>query len=159
MQSIDDLLGQIQARLGLEAEEEYEVLEEIRGHLEESVLAAKLQGMNHEQALQQAAAAFGIEQSAQALHQTHKTWGIGDALALAAVPVLLTIVLRWLIFSPDGTAAAWQWQQSWSNLWLVTSVLVVVPIWYFSRRLYLVGLWLFFWAISIGMLLWASQRW
>jgi hypothetical protein len=40
--TIDDLLNQIQPRLGLEAETEHEVLEEIRGHLEEAVAARNL---------------------------------------------------------------------------------------------------------------------
>ena len=42
--TIDDVLKQIQSKLNLEAETEHEVLEEIRGHLEEAVMAARGRG-------------------------------------------------------------------------------------------------------------------
>jgi hypothetical protein len=42
--TIDDVLEQIRSRMNLEAETEHEVLEEIRGHLEEAVADARAAG-------------------------------------------------------------------------------------------------------------------
>jgi hypothetical protein len=157
--TIDDVLEQIQAHLGLEADVEHELLEEIRGHLEEAVLAAKLQGLDQQAALREAAAAFGVDQTAQALRETHLGWGMREALALAGLPVIFTLILRWLIFAPDGTAVAWRVLLSWPNLAVVATLAIVLPIWRFSSRRYALALWAFFWGLSFSAMLWSALRW
>lgn len=157
--SIDELVAQIQAHLGLEADTEYEVLEEIRGHLEESVQSALLQGRDPHEALRAAAEDFGIVQTAQALRETHQGWGMREALVLAAVPVLATIVMRWLIFAPGGTAVAWRVLLSWPNLIFVALLVLLVPLWQFAHRRYAMVLWLFFWSLSLSSVVWAKLRW
>ena len=92
--TIDDVLNQIQPRLGLEADAEHEVLEEIRGHLEEAVTAAKARGLNEQQALEDAAAALGVEQTTHALREVRAGWGTLEGVATAALPVLFALVLR-----------------------------------------------------------------
>lgn len=146
--SIDDVLNQIQARLGLEAETEHEVLEEIRGHLEEAVAAAKARGLDEEHALHEAAAAFAVEQAAGAL----------DGVATAALPVSLA-VLRWLIFTPDGTADAWRETLSLPSLAIIAAIAMLVPLLRFPRRCYALTLWIFFWGLSLLTVLWPTVRW
>ncbi len=63
---IDEVLEQIRERLNLEAETEHEVLEEIRGHLEEAVSCARARGLDEQEALAQAAARLGLEDTARA---------------------------------------------------------------------------------------------
>jgi hypothetical protein len=157
--TIDDVLGEIQARLNLEAETEYQVLEEIRGHLEEAVAAAQARGMDEQQALCQAATAFGIEQASTALHQTHRGWGTLEGVAAAGLPVLFTLVLRWLVFAPDGTVDAWRTLLSWQNIAFVAALAMLVPLWRLSRRRYVLALWLVFWSLSLLTLMFPTQRW
>ncbi len=157
--TIDDILNQIQPRLGLEAETETEVLEEIRGHLEEAVAAARARGSDEEEALREAAATFGIEPSADALHATHAGWGTLEGVAAAGLPVLFALVLRWLIFAPDGTADAWSEMLSRPTLVVIAGVAILLPLLRFPRRRYAIALWLLFWGLSVITVVLPTLRW
>jgi hypothetical protein len=157
--TLDDVLNQIQARLGLEAETEHEVLEEIRGHLEEAVAAAKSRGLDEPQALREAAAAFGVEQATAELRETHAGWGTLEGVAAAALPVIFALVLRWLIFAPDGTADAWRETLSMPILAVIAAVAIGVPLLRFPRRRYAIALWIFFWGLSLVTVLLPTLRW
>ena len=157
--TIDDVLNQIQARLGLEAETEHEALEEIRGHLEEAVAAAQARGCDEQQALWDAAVAFGVEQAAAELRATHAGWGALDGVVVAALPVIFTLMLRWLIFAPDGTADAWREWLSWPTLAVIAAVAMLAPLLRFPRRRYALALWVFFWGLSLVTLMWPTLRW
>lgn len=157
--TIDDVLNQIQPRLGLEAETEHEILDEIRGHLEEAVAAAKARGLDEQQALKEAAAAFGVEQATAELRETHAGWGTFEGVAAAALPVLFALVLRWLIFAPDGTADAWREMLSQPTLIVIALVAILLPPLRFPRRRYAIALWFFFWGLSLVTVLWPTVRW
>jgi hypothetical protein len=157
--SIDDVLNQIQPRLGLEAETEHEVLEEIRGHLEEAVTEARAHGLDEQQALREAALAFGVEQSSAELRKTHAGWGTLEGVAAAALPVLFAIVLRWLIFAPDGTADAWRERLSPPTLAVIACTAILFPLLRFPRRRYALVLWIFFWGLSLATVVWPTWRW
>ncbi|MSP14116.1 MAG: hypothetical protein EXR62_14320 [Chloroflexi bacterium] len=147
--TIDDLLQQLQPRLGLEAEAEHEVLEEIRGHLEEAVATACARGLGEAQALQEAATAFGLEEAAVELRRTHAGRGTLEGVTAAALPVLFTLVLRWLIFAPDGAAGAWREMLSRWALVVVATVAILAPLLCFPRRRYALALWIFFWGLTL----------
>ena len=157
--TIDDVLNQIQSRLGLEAETEYDVLEEIRGHLEEAVAAARERGVDEQEALWEAAAAFNVEQTTTELRATHAGWGTLEGVAAAALPVIFALTLRWLIFAPDGTAADWPALLSWPNMAVIAALAMLVPLWRFSRRRYALALWFFFWGLSLIAVVWPTVRW
>jgi hypothetical protein len=157
--TIDDVLNQIQANLSLEAEAEQEILEEIRGHLEEAVAAARQRGCDEEQALREAAAAFGVEQAAAALRATHAGWGALDGVAAAALPVLFALVLRWLIFVPAGTAVGWREALSRPALLVIAAAALLIPLLRFPQRRYAMALWLFFWGLSLATVIWPAVRW
>ena len=156
--TLNEVLDQIRARLGLEAETEYEVLEEIRGHLEEAVAEARARGLDDGQALREAAAAFGLEQTMAELRRTHAGWGALDGVAAAALPVILALVLRWLIFAPDGTADAWRVLLSPPILAVIAAVAVLAPLLRFPRRRYALALWIFFWGLSLMAVMWPVLR-
>jgi hypothetical protein len=155
----EDVLNQIQRRLGLEADVEHEILEEIRGHLEEAVAAGRGRGLTEQQALHEAAAAFGVEEAAAELHAAHVGSGVLDGVATAALPVICTLVLRWLIFAPDGTAAAWRQRLTPESLTVIAGAALLVPVLRFSRRRYALALWTFFWGLSIVTVVWPTVRW
>ncbi len=157
--TIDDVLNQIQPQLGLEAEEEHQVLEELRGHLEEAVAAGGARGLNEQQALTEAAAALGIEQTTAALRETHAGWGTLEGVAVAALPVLFALILRWMVFAPDGTADQWRELLSQPSLVIIASVAILLPLLRFPRRRYALALWAFFWGLSLITVMWPTLRW
>ncbi len=157
--TIDDVLHQIQSRLGLEADAEHEVLEEIRGHLEEAIAAGKARGLDEQKALFEAASSFGIEETVAELHATHAGWGTLEGVAAAALPVLLALVFRWLIFVPDGTADEWHELLTRPSLVVIAAVAMLLPLTLLTRRRYAIVLWLFFWGLSLITLLWPAVRW
>jgi len=90
----------IRAQMNLEAEREHELLEEIRGHLEDAVADARARGLDDEEALAAAAARFGVDEVGQELQATHQGWGVLEGIAAAALPVLFALLLRWVSSTP-----------------------------------------------------------
>jgi len=157
--TIDEVLTQIQTTLNLEADAEHEVLEEIRGHLEEAVAAAQARGLNKDDALMEAARAFGVEPAASELHKVHAGWGVWEGIAAAALPVLFTLILRWIVFAPDGTADQWREMLSPLTFAIIAGVAILIPLLRFPQRRYALALWIFFWGLSIITVLLPTLRW
>lgn len=157
--TIDDVLAQIRPQLRLEAETEQEILDEIRGHLEEAVSTAKARGLDEQHALFQAAAEFGVEQATTELHATHAGWGTLEGIAAAALPVIFALVLRWLMFAPDGTTDAWREMLSRPTLIVIAATAILLPLVRFPRRRYALALWIFFWGLSLVTVLLPTLRW
>jgi len=149
MATVDEILTRIRARLDLEAETEYELLEEIRVHLETAMEEAHARGLDEAEALAQVAERFGVEEVAEELQATHAGWGTLEGIAAAALPVLFALVLRWLVFAPDGTAVGWQEMLSRPALWAVALIAILLPILHFPRRRYALAAWGVFWGLSI----------
>lgn len=156
--TIDDVLERIRAELNLEAETEYEVLEEIRGHLEEAVADARARGLDDEEALTQAAARFGVEEVGQELQATHEGWGALEGIAAAALPVICALVLRWLIFDPAGTFVGWEEMVSRPVFWAIAALALVLPLWRFPRHRYAVISWAIFWGLSVVTIVGGAVR-
>ncbi len=160
MSDVEDLLRQIQAELDLDKETEQEVLAEMRTHLEEVVAEAIAAGMSREEALTQAAVRFGVgEKVGQALQATHAGWATADAVFAAGLPVLLALVLRWLVFAPDGTATGWQQVLVRPAFWAVALAALLVPLLKFDRWRYALASWGFFWIMTIIFALEPALRW
>jgi len=153
------VLAHIQAQLDLDRETETEVLEEIRSHLEEAVAQARSRGVSETAALAEAAARFGLEETGAKLQQTHAGWGTAEGVLAAALPVLCALVLRWLVFAPDGTAVGWPQVLLRPAFWIVAAVALLVPLLRFRQWRYAVAIWAFFWVITVIFLIWPAQRW
>lgn len=160
MSDVEELLRQIQAELDLDKETEQEVLTEVCTHLEESIAEAMAAGMSREEALAQAAARFGVGQEVgQALQAAHVGWATADAVFAAGLPVLLALVLRWLIFAPDGTAIGWQRVLARPAFWTVALAALLVPLLKFERWRYALVSWGFFWIVTVVFALSPALRW
>ncbi|MGD9002382.1 MAG: permease prefix domain 1-containing protein [Anaerolineae bacterium] len=157
--TIDDVLARIRAQMNLEAETEYELVEEIRGHLEEAVAEARTQGVDEEEALAQAAARFGMEEVARELQATHEGWGALEGIAAAALPVLFALLLRWLVFAPDGTFVGWRETLSRPAFWAIAVMALLIPLWRFPRRRYALISWTIFWGLSVIIIVGGAVRW
>lgn len=157
--TIADVLDRICQGLDLEAETEHEVREEIRCHLEEAVEEARAHGLDGQEALVRAAVRFGGEEVAEALQAAHAGWGTLEGIAAAALPVLFTLVLRWLIFAPDGTAVGWREVLSRPALWAVAALALLFPLSRFPRRRYALVCWAIFWGLSLIFVLGDAVYW
>jgi hypothetical protein len=159
MAEIDHVLDQVRARLDLEAETEHELLEELRGHLEDAVEAARRQGLDEQGALAEAVACFGLEEVAQELHATHIGQGTADGVVAAALPVICALVLRWLVFAPDGTAVGWREVLVRPAFWVIALAALLLPLLRFPRWRYALVSWTFFWALSVVFCALPALRW
>jgi hypothetical protein len=157
--TIDDVLDRVRAQMNLEAETEHELLEEIRGHLEEAVADARARGMNEQEALAQAAARFGVEEVAHELQATHEGWGALEGIAAAALPVLFALLLRWLVFAPDGTFVGWREMLTRPAFWAIAVTALLVPLWRFPRRRYALISWAVFWGLSVIAIVGGGVNW
>ncbi len=157
--NVDDVLDSIRARLDLEAETEYELLEEVRTHLEDAVAAARARGLDEEAALAEAAARFGVEEVGRELQAAHMGWGTADGVVAAALPVVCALVLRWLVFAPDGTAVGWREVLVRPAFWVIALAALAVPLLKFPRWRYALVSWTFFWALSVVFFAWPALRW
>jgi hypothetical protein len=157
--NVDDVLDSIRTRLDLEAETEYELLEEVRAHLEDAVAAARARGLDEEAALAEAAARFGVEEVGRELQAAHVGWGTADGIVAAALPVVCALVLRWLVFAPDGTAVGWREVLVRPAFWVIAVAALAVPLLRFPRWRYALVSWAFFWILSMVFFAWPALRW
>ncbi|MFQ6101545.1 MAG: permease prefix domain 1-containing protein [Anaerolineae bacterium] len=157
--TVDDVLARIRAHLNLEAETEYELLEEIRTHLEDAVAEARARGLDEEAALAEAAARFGVEEVGRELQATHVGWGTADGVVAAALPVICALILRWLVFAPDGTAVGWREVLVQPAFWVVSLAALLLPLLKFPRWRYALASWAFFWGLTTIFFAWPALRW
>ncbi|MBC8447427.1 MAG: hypothetical protein H8D78_06730 [Chloroflexi bacterium] len=156
---IEYVLARIRAQMDLDGETEHDLLEEIRSHLEEAVAAARERGLDETEALAEAAARFGLEEVGAELQQVHAGWGTADAVIAAGLPVVCALVLRWLVFAPDGTAIGWQQVLIRPAFWTIAAVALLVPVLKLGRWRYGLASWAFFWVITIIFTVLPALRW
>ena len=151
--TLETVLGAISAELNLSKATEWEVMEEIRGHLEDAVADARAKGLDEEAALLKAAEKFGMGEVGQALQAVHLPWESADALLACFVPVLGALVLRWLVFHPSGSAVGWPIGLPKEAVFLLAGVVLIVPCVEFRRWPYTVTAWVLMWGVSFLFIL------
>jgi hypothetical protein len=156
---VDRVLEQIRVQLDLDAETEYELLEELRGHLEDAVTAARARGLDEEDALAEVAARFGVEEVGRELQAAHVGWGTADGVVAAGLPVVCALILRWLVFAPGGTAVGWREVLVRPTFWVVALAALLLPLLRFPRWRYALVSWAFFWVLSMIFFAWPALRW
>ncbi|MGD2206250.1 MAG: permease prefix domain 1-containing protein [Anaerolineae bacterium] len=160
MNEIERLLDRIGAQMDLDSETEHEVMVEIRSHLEEAVTAARAEGLDEADALARAAACFGVgEEIGRELQAAHAGWGTADAVVAAGLPVVCALVLRWLVFAPDGTALGWPQLLSRPAFWIVAFAALLIPLLRFERWRYALATWVIFWALTVIFVALPALRW
>ena len=157
---IDRMLEALRAEMDLDGELEAEVLEELRAHLEGAVAEGRASGLDEAGALHQAAAHFGAEaEVGNELHEAHAGWGTADAVMAAAVPVFCALVLRWLVYAPDGTALGWPQLLSRPSFWIVAAAALLIPLFQLPRWRYALAAWVIFWGLTVLFGSAAALRW
>lgn len=148
-EAIERVLAQIASGLQLSSQTEHELLEEIRGHLEDALETAVQRGQDTDEALLEVAERFGVEVVAEALQNEHAPWESADAIVACILPVAGALILRWLAFVPDGTAANWGSLLFQPTFWLVAFFVLFVSVFYYHRWQYALTVWGFFWTLSL----------
>jgi hypothetical protein len=156
---LEVLLARIRAQMELDSETEHEVLSELRAHLQEALAEARASGLDHGQALAHVAERFGLEQVGRELQATHAGWGTADAVIAAGLPALCALVLRWLVFAPDGTALGWAQLLNRPSFWVVALLMLLLPLLKFGRWRYAMAGWLIFWTLTVVYVAWPALRW
>ncbi len=160
MNGIEGLLDRIHTQMDLDVETEREVLAEIRDHLEEAVAQARAEGLDEAEALARAAARFGLEEEVgRALQAAHAGWGTADAVIAAALPVIGALILRWLVFAPDGTALGWPELLSRPAFWIVAVAVLLIPLLKFERWRYALATWVLFWGLTVLFVMLPALQW
>jgi hypothetical protein len=147
--SIERVLAQISAELQLSSQTEHELLEEIQGHLEDALEEAVRQGRDPNEALREVGERFGMEAVGEALQEEHGPWESADAIVACILPVAGALILRWLAFVPDGSAANWGHLLLTPIFWLVAVIVLLASLLYYHRWRYALTVWGFFWALSL----------
>ncbi len=159
-EALDGLLERIRLQTDLDAETENEVLAEIRDHLQESVAAARAEGLSEKESLARAAADFGVEQEVgQELQAAHAGWGTADAVIASALPVVCALILRWLVFAPDGTVQGWPQLLSRPAFWIVALAALLIPVLRFERWRYALVTWMVFWVLTVIFVTFPAYHW
>jgi hypothetical protein len=146
---IDRLLTAVDAELRVSQETRQELLEELRGHLEDAWETAVAHGEDEAAALNRIAARFGGAEVGRELQAVHAQWESAEAILACLIPVLAALVLRWLLFDPNGTAVGWQHVLGQPFFWIVALAVLLIPALQFQQWRYVLVNWGFFWAVTI----------
>jgi hypothetical protein len=103
---------------------------------------------------------FGGAEVGKALQQVHAQWESSEAILACLIPVLAALVLRWVLFTPDGTIAGWQSVLAQPAFWIVALALLLIPVLQFQQWRYVLVNWGFFWIVTlIFILIPAASSW
>jgi hypothetical protein len=156
--TIDQILAKIRKHLYLSKETEYELMSEIRTHLEDAIADARAQGRDEQGALLMAAEDFGVDEVGSELQEVHANWESMDAIAITALPVLFAIVLRWLAFAPDGSTLEWPRLLARPGFWIVAAAALILPFLRFRRWRYALVGWGIFWLLTVIFVVFPSTN-
>ncbi|NUQ37882.1 MAG: hypothetical protein HUU23_08825 [Caldilineales bacterium] len=149
--AIDAYLAGLAERLELDAQQRRELLDEMRGHLQDAVAAAQARGLDEQTSLQEALAAFGPEvRIAAEMNTVYAGWGMTDAIIFTALPVIMGLLLRWLVFAPAGSAAGWEKVLTSLPFWIVALAALLVPLLRFPRFRFALISWVLFWSMTVA---------
>lgn len=158
-EGIAALLAGLATQMSLDSETEQELLDEMRLHLEDIVAEEMAGGATEQEALATAAARFGLEEAGAALQAVHVGWGTAEAVMAAGLPVLGALVLRWLVYAPDGTVLAWQQVLARPVFWIVALAALLIPTLKLGRWRYALVSWGIFWCLTVVFVVAGAVNW
>ncbi len=151
--TINKILTTIEAELTLSQETKQELLAELRDHLEDAWETAVTNNEDPQTALQTIAKRFGGAEVGKALQQVHARWESSEAILACLIPVLAALVLRWLLFTPEGALAGWQSILAQPTFWIVALAVLLIPALQFQQWRYVLVNWGFFWVVTLIFIL------
>lgn len=149
--AIDAYLQGLAERLEMNAQQKRELLDEMRDHLQEAVAAQQARGLDDAASLAAALARFGADtRIAAGLNEAYAGWGMTDAIIFTALPVIMGLLLRWLVFAPGGSAIGWEKVLTSLPFWIVAVAALLAPLLRFPRFRYALVSWVLFWSMTVA---------
>lgn len=146
---IEQILAEVGEQLEVSQETKRELLLELRCHLEDALATAVAKGEDETVAMLKVAQRFGGAEVGKELQAVHLQWESADAILACVLPVTAALLLRWLVFAPDGTAVGWEQALMQPVFWLVAIAALFIPLLQFHRWHYALVSWTFFWLLSL----------
>jgi hypothetical protein len=147
--TMEQILAEVGQQLEVSQETKRELLLELRCHLEDALETAVAKGEDETVAMLKVAQRFGGTEVGKELQAVHLQWESADAILACVLPVAAALLLRWLVFAPDGTAVGWEQVLMQPVFWLVAIAALLIPLLQFHRWHYAVASWAFFWVITM----------
>lgn len=149
MQIIEAYLEDVASHLMTDMVTEAEILREIESHLVEAVAAGKKAGLFLEEAEEQAVAQFGpAREIAEQFRQVHNE-SVSQAVLSAALPVLLTMVLRSAVLPWLHSLRGWPTGPAPVFFGALVALALLVPALVIRRWRYGYAAWAFFSVMAI----------
>jgi hypothetical protein len=147
--TIEQILAEVGEQLEVSQETKRELLLELRCHLEDALATAVAKGEDETVAMLKVAQRFGGTEVGKELQAVHLQWESADAILACVLPVTAALLLRWLVFAPDGAAVGWEQALMQPVFWLVAIAALLIPLLQFHRWHYALVSWTFFWLLSL----------
>lgn len=149
MLTIEAYLKEVASHLMTDMVTETEILREIEGHLAEAAAAGEQAGLSPEEAERQAVAQFGpAREIAEQFRQVHNE-SVSQAVLSAALPVLLTMILRSAVLPWLHRLRGWPTGPAPLFFIALIILALLVPAWTVRRWRYGYAAWAFFSVMAI----------
>jgi hypothetical protein len=144
-------LADLAARLPLDRDQQQAILAEVSDHL--SIAAEWWQeeeGLSQADAWQRAVEEFGtVDEIAASFVQTRRGWGTNEALAAAALPVFLALVLKFVALPLLAVPRSWSVLTHPALLSSAVLLLLLPLAWKAERWRFGLAIWMLFWFFTV----------
>lgn len=149
MQIIEAYLGEVASHLMTDIVTETEILREIEGHLLEAVADGEQVGLSPEEAARQAVARFGSPREIARQFREVYNESVSQAVLSAALPVLLTMLLRSVVLPWLHSLRGWPAGPAPLFFLALIVLALLVPALVIRRWRYGYAAWAFFSVMAI----------
>lgn len=146
----EQYLADLAARLPLDRDQQQAILAEVSDHLGVAAEWWQEQGLDLEAAWQRAVEEFGtVDEIAASFVETRRGWGTNEALAAAALPVLLALVLKFVALPLLAVPRSWQVLTHPALLSSAVLLLLLPLAWKAERWRFGLAIWMVFWFFTV----------
>ncbi|MCZ7572167.1 MAG: permease prefix domain 1-containing protein [Ardenticatenaceae bacterium] len=150
MNAGDRYLAELAAALPLDRDQQQAIMTEVADHLAVSAEWWQQAGLSEEEAWERAVEEFGpVDEVARGFVEMRRGWGTGEALATAGLPVLFSLILKWVVFPLLALPRSWE-VLTHPALLSTAVLLLLLPLgWKAERWRFGLAVWIIFWFFTI----------
>jgi hypothetical protein len=144
-------LTELAAALPLDRDQQQAILAEVRDHL---TVAAEWwqheEGLEPDAAWERAIEEFGsVREVAAGFVETRRGWGTNEAVAAAALPVVLALLLKLVVLPLMAVPRSWSVLTNPALLSTATLLLLLPFVWKVERWRFGLAIWVVFWFFTV----------
>jgi hypothetical protein len=148
--AVEGYLDSLAPALEQDRESRTLLLEELRSHLLDSAERHLAAGLPPSECVRRAVEALGpMAPVTSEIGLIHTSRDMREAVTLAALPVLCTLVLRWVAFEPGGSSDGWVRALPTGWFLVLAVAVLLLPLRQFSRSQLAIGAWSAMWLLSV----------